>query len=60
VAKVSLFRTLSILEWFSRECLTNKVRRKLNSTDVIDALTDLFTLRSVPAFHSFRQWAARN
>ena len=49
-AKVSLFRTLNILDEFSRECLTIRVRRKLNSTDVIDALTDLFILRRVPAF----------
>jgi putative transposase len=26
------------------------VKRKLNSTEVIDALTDLFILRGVPAF----------
>ena len=34
----------------SRECLAIRVNRKLNSTDVIDALTDLFILRGVPAF----------
>ena len=45
-----MFRTLNILDEFSRECLTIRVRRKLNSTDVIDALTDLFILRGVPAF----------
>ncbi|WP_136686210.1 IS3 family transposase [Falsirhodobacter xinxiangensis] len=45
-----VFRTLNILDEFSRECLTIRVRRKLNSTDVIDALTDLFILRGVPAF----------
>ena len=27
-----------------------RVRRKLNSIDVIDALSDLFILRGVPAF----------
>ena len=26
------------------------MKRKLNSTDVVDALTDLFILRGVPAF----------
>src|SRR5690606_8215719 len=46
----TVFRTLNILDEFSRECLTIRVRRKLNSTDVIDALTDLFILRGVPAF----------
>ncbi len=44
------FRTLNILDEHSRECLTIRVRRRLNSTDVIDALTDLFILRGVPAY----------
>lgn len=44
------FRTLNILDGFSRECLEIRVKRKLNSTDVVDALTDLFILRGVPAF----------
>jgi putative transposase len=44
------FRTLNILEEFSRDCLAIRVKRKLNSTDVIDALTDLFILRGPPAF----------
>ena len=44
------FRTLNILDEFSRECLSITVKRKLNSTDVIDALTDLFILRGPPAF----------
>ena len=35
---------------FSRECLAIRVRRKLNSTDVIDALTDLFILRGPPGY----------
>ena len=42
------FRTLNIMDEFSRECLAIRVRRKLNSTDVIDVLTDLFILRGVP------------
>ena len=45
-----VFRTLNILDEHSRECLAIRVRRKLNSTDIIDALTDLFILRGVPAF----------
>ena len=44
------FRTLYILDEFSRECLAIKVDRKLNSTNVIDALTDLFIMRGSPAF----------
>jgi len=45
-----VFRTLNILDEFSRECLAIKVDRKLNSRNVIDALTDLFILRGSPAF----------
>ena len=45
-----LLRTLNILDEFSRECLATRVKRKLNSIDVIDVLTDLFILRGVPAF----------
>ena len=45
-----VFRTLNIIDEHSRECLAIKVKRKLNSTDVIDVLTDLFILRGAPAF----------
>ena len=45
-----VFRTLNILDEFSRECLAIRANRKLNSVDVIDVLTDLFILRGVPAF----------
>ena len=41
---------MNILDEHSRECLAIRAQRKLNSTDVIDALTDLFILRGVPAF----------
>ena len=41
---------MNILDEFSRECLEICVKRKLNSTDVIDTLTDLFILHGVPAF----------
>ena len=44
------FRTLNILDEHSRECLAIRVKRKLNSTEIIDALTDLFILRGVPAY----------
>jgi len=43
------FRTLNIIDEYSRECLAIRVKRKLNSIDVIDVLTDLFILRGVPA-----------
>jgi putative transposase len=45
-----VFRTLNIIDEFSRECLAIKVDRKLNSINAIDALTDLFILRGAPAF----------
>ena len=44
------FRTRNILDEFSRECLAIKVERRLNATSVIDALSDLFILRGVPAY----------
>ena len=44
------FRTLNILDEFSRECLAIKVDRRLNATSVIDALSDLFILRGVPTY----------
>jgi transposase InsO family protein len=45
-----VFRTLNILDEQSWECLAIKVKRRLNSGDVIDALSDLFILRGVPSF----------
>ena len=42
------FRMLNIIDEFTRECLTIRIDRKLNSTSVVDALTDLFILRGVP------------
>jgi transposase InsO family protein len=44
------FRTLNIFEEFSRECLTIRVKRRLNSADVTDAVTDLFILRGPPTY----------
>ncbi|QUS54077.1 IS3 family transposase [Pseudovibrio brasiliensis] len=44
------FRALNILDEYSRECLAIRVERKLNSSDVIDMLTDLFILRGPPAY----------
>ena len=35
---------------FTREALVIRVKRRLNSTDVVDALTDLFILRGPPEF----------
>ncbi len=41
---------LNIIDEFTREALMIRVKRKLNSIDVVDALTDLFILRGPPAF----------
>ncbi len=45
-----VFRTLNLLDEFSRECLAIKVERRLNANSVIDVLSDLFILRGVPAY----------
>jgi transposase InsO family protein len=45
-----LFRTLNIIDEFTKEALVIRVQRKLNSTDVVDALTDLFIMRGPPEF----------
>ena len=42
------FRMLNVIDEFTRECLAIRIDRKLNSTAVIDVLTDLFILRGVP------------
>ena len=42
------YRMLNIIDEFTRECLAIRVNRKLNSTDVIDILSDLFVMRGVP------------
>ncbi len=44
------FRTLNIIDEYSRECLAIRADRKLTSGNVIDALSDLFILRGIPSF----------
>ena len=44
------FRTLNILDENTRECLSIRVDRKLNSENVIDVLTDLFIIRGFPEY----------
>ena len=44
------FRTLNVLDEYTRESLAIRVRRKLSSVDVIDVLTDLFIMRGPPAY----------
>ena len=40
-----IFRTLNIIDEFTKEPLVIRVKRRLNSTDVVDVSTDLFILR---------------
>ena len=44
------FRMLTIIDEYTRECLAIKVDRKLNSTDVVDTLLDLFVMHGVPDY----------
>jgi len=44
------FRTLNIIDEFSRVCLAIKVNRKLGSQDVIDELFKLFIFRGIPDY----------
>ena len=44
------FRMLIIIEEYTRDCLAIKVARKLNSTDVIDTLLDLFIVKGMPDY----------
>ena len=43
------YRMLCIIDEFTREALAIKVARRLNSTEVIAALCDLFIVRGIPA-----------
>jgi putative transposase len=44
----SALKWLSVVDEFTRECLTLKVARGITSEDVIDALAELFAMRGVP------------
>ena len=41
---------LNIIDEFTHECLAIRIDRKLNSTAVIEVLSDLFILRGVPEY----------
>ena len=41
-------RMLNVIDEFTHECLSIRVACRLNSTDVIDVLSDLFVLRGAP------------
>ena len=42
------YRMLNVIDEFTRESLAIRVKRRLNSTDVIDVLSDLFLRRGIP------------
>ena len=43
------YQMLNVIDEFTRECLAIRVARKLKALDVIDVLSDLFSLRGVPS-----------
>jgi transposase InsO family protein len=44
------FRMLTIIDEYTRECLAIRVRRRLNSKDVVMAISKLFIHRGIPEF----------
>ena len=44
------FRMLNLIDEFTRECIAIRVRRKLNSRDVLMVLSKLFIQRGVPDY----------
>ena len=44
------YRILNVIDEFTKEPLMIRAARKLNSTDVVDVLTDLFILRGPPEY----------
>ena len=44
------FRMLTVVDEYTRECLAIRVERKLNSTQVLETLSELFLRRGPPAY----------
>ena len=44
------FRMLTVIDEYTRECLAIKVDRRLNSTDVVETLADLFLIKGTPDY----------
>jgi transposase InsO family protein len=44
------FRTLTLIDEYTRECLAIDVARRLTSEDVLERLSDLFVRRGVPDY----------
>ncbi len=42
------FRSLTVLDEYTRECLAIKAARRLNGNDVLDTLTELFLRKGIP------------
>lgn len=53
------YRALNIIDEYKREALMIRVDRNLTSTDVMDALTDLFILRGPPENVSYNNVLCR-
>ena len=69
-ASGSALKWLSVVDEFTRECLTLKVARGITSEGVIDALAELFAMRGVPQHvrsdngpefvaHAIQRWFAQ-
>jgi transposase InsO family protein len=43
-----VFKMLTVIDEFTRECLAIRVERKLKSIDVLETLADLFLIKGVP------------
>lgn len=44
------FKMLNIIDEHTRECIAIKIKRKLNSMDVIEVLSELFLTRGIPKY----------
>lgn len=44
------YRTLNVVDEFTHEAIAIRVKRKLNSLDVIDVLSELFLMRGIPGY----------
>lgn len=42
------YRMLNIVDEYTRECLSIKIKRRLNSNDVMDVLSELFLIHGAP------------
>ena len=45
-----VFRILTVIDEYSRECLALKVARKIKSVNVLETLADLFIIKGIPDY----------